>query len=450
MKAIKNYSILVISTITLIFSGCSLTGPKTNPADVIPVENDPVQIANPWEEVNKSDIENALGIKLIIPEDAENTVYRFNSELSLGEILFDYENNSFTYRMKKSAGNEDISGLYYDWTISSDENIKGYEGKSYRAITEEETVDLVTWVDPAQDITYSLSTSAPDLDGFDIIAIVERLIADENAEADMYDIDTIGKLLSLKYPYAPPFHLDFDHEEDGCYVFHFFEVVTNEDESHTATVDWFTVDPKTGETTTITGETFNIGFYAADGNVECAPGYLFDRFLHGEIDAKVYNPLNPLESEGWDTFDYKSINISDLNFEPEEWTYDAFYLGDMLDLDNDGEDEFILDGPYGGMYFDVLDGDLYVFAAATGNAGSLKYTYYEGDCWIVYHDTTHSGRLCYWLYKYEGADNLVDSMTLMGFMDSEDNTEYTFNGESITEGEFVMIHNEIFGVKNLE
>ena len=244
--------------------------------------------------------------------------------------------------------------------------------------------------------------------------------------------------------------LDFDHEEDGCYVFHFFEVVTNEDESHTATVDWFTVDPKTGETTTITGETFNIGFYAADGNVECAPGYLFDRFLHGEIDAKVYNPLNPLESEGWDTFDYKSINISDLNFEPEEWTYDAFYLGDMLDLDNDGEDEFILDGPYGGMYFDVLDGDLYVFAAATGNAGSLKYTYYEGDCWIVYHDTTHSGRLCYWLYKYEGADNLVDSMTLMGFMDSEDNTEYTFNGESITEGEFVMIHNEIFGVKNLE
>ena len=136
MKAIKNYSILVISTITLIFSGCSLTGPKTNPADVIPVENDPVQIANPLEEV---------------------------------------------------------------------------------------------------------------------------LIADENAEADMYDIDTIGKLLSLKYPYAPPFHLDFDHEEDGCYVFHFFEVVTNEDESHTATVDWFTVDPKTGETTTITGETFNIG-----------------------------------------------------------------------------------------------------------------------------------------------------------------------------------------------
>ena len=449
MKTIKNYSILVISAITLLFSGCSLTGPKTNPADVIviPVENDPVQIANPWEEVNKSDIESALGIKLIIPEDAENTVYRFNSEISLGEILFDYENNSFTYRMKKSAGNEDISGLYYDWTISSDENIKGYEGKSYRAITDEETVDLVTWVDPAQDITYSLSTSAPDLDGFDIIAIVERLIADENAEADMYDIDTIGKLLSLKYPYAPPFHLDFDHEEDGCYVFHFFEVVTNEDESHTATVDWFTVDPKTGETTTFTGETFNIGEYAADGNVECAPGYLFDRFLHGEIDAKV---LNPLEPEEW-AFEYEKVNISGLNFEPEEWSWDAFYLGDRKDLDNDGEDEFILDGPYGGMYFDVIDGTLYVFAAARGNAGSLKYTYYNDAYWIVYHDTTHSGRLCYWLYKYEGADNLVESMTLFGenYYENESGN-YTFNGEDITEEDFKRIHDEIFESEDKE
>ncbi len=276
-------------------------------------------------------------------------------------------------------------------------------------------------------------------------------VADDNKQdttADiLYDAETIRKILSYKYSYEPPFHLDFSHEdENGCYVYHFYETVINEDESHTATADWFTVDPKTGETTTFYGDTFNLEDYASYADEGGAPGYLFDKFLHGEIDAEV---LKPLEPEEWG-FESETVNISDLNYEPEEWSWDAFYFGGKLDLDNDGENEFILDGPYGGMYFDVIDGTLYVFAAARGNAGGLKYTYYDDAYWIVYHDTTHGGRLCYWLYKYEGADNLVDSMTLMGFVNSEDDKEFTFNGESITEDEFDRIHDEIFESKDEE
>ena len=32
----------------------------------------------------------------------------------------------------------------------------------------------------------------------------------------------------------------------------------------------------------------------------------------------------------------------------------------LVDLDNDGENELILNGPYGGMYLDVIDGNLYI------------------------------------------------------------------------------------------
>ena len=80
-------------------------------------------------------------------------------------------------------------------------------------------------------------------------------VADDNQQDTtaeiLYDAETIRKILAYKYSYEPPFHLDFSHEdENGCYVYHFYEVVINEDESHTATADRFTVDPKTGETTT--------------------------------------------------------------------------------------------------------------------------------------------------------------------------------------------------------
>ena len=267
----------------------------------------------------------------------------------------------------------------------------------------------------------------------------------------LYDAETIRKILAEKFSCdTPPFYTVFDHEdEDGLYVYHVYESVTNDDESHIATIDWVTVDPKTGEATTLFGETFNIGDYAANDYEEGSPEYLFNQFLKGEIDAKVLNPLEPKEW-GWDYEKIETVNINDLNEKHILWSFMEYSEGERLDLDNDGENELIIDGPYGGMYLDVIDGTLYVFAAARGNAGGLKYTYYDNAYWIVYHDTTHGGRCCYWLYKYEGADKLVDSMTLMGFWNSEDDKEFTFNGESITEDDYNRIHDEIFKSKDKE
>ena len=166
-----------------------------------------------------------------------------------------------------------------------------------------------------------------------------------------------------------------------------------------------------------------------------SPESLFEKFLNGEIDAK---PLPGSDRT-------KSVNVADLNMNPEEWSFDSFSEGERLDLDNDGENELILNGPYGGMYLDEIDGDLYVFAEATGNAGALSYTYYENAYWVVHSDTTHAGRLGYILDKYEGGDNLVESMKLLGekYNEGEEGT-YSFNGQAVSEEEFFTLRDEIF------
>ena len=94
----------------------------------------------------------------------------------------------------------------------------------------------------------------------------------------------------------------------------------------------------------------------------------------------------------------------------------------------------------------AIDGELYIFARALGNAGALSHTYYDDAMWIVISDTTHAGRLYYEFFKFEGGDDLVDRMSLLAENYYEDQEGvYTFNDESITEEEFNTLHDEIFG-----
>ncbi|MCQ2969643.1 MAG: hypothetical protein MJ191_05965 [Clostridium sp.] len=72
-----------------------------------------------------------------------------------------------------------------------------------------------------------------------------------------YDIDTILEILGKGY--KPPFYCQLDHiDEAGNFVIHQYELVNNGDEAHTATVDWITVNPKTGECENYMGDRFNI------------------------------------------------------------------------------------------------------------------------------------------------------------------------------------------------
>uniref|UniRef100_UPI0040568CF8 hypothetical protein n=1 Tax=Acetatifactor sp. TaxID=1872090 RepID=UPI0040568CF8 len=162
---------------------------------------------------------------------------------------------------------------------------------------------------------------------------------------------------------------------------------------------------------------------------------LLDKFLAGEINA-----------DGNGLYGRMSFNISELPMSGEDWL--SYSVGDRLDLDNDGEDEQILYGPYGGMYLDASDDGVKVFAVGNGTASVLSYTYCDNEIWIVHSDTTHGGRKYYELKKYSGADNVTDSVTLAIFEENE-TTQYYLNRNEISESEYDELYQMFFGERKI-
>lgn len=164
------------------------------------------------------------------------------------------------------------------------------------------------------------------------------------------------------------------------------------------------------------------------GNETSQADTLLDSFVAGEIEAYYLN------SE-------ISFFITELNMNREEW--DSYIVGNRVDLDNDGENELILFGPYGGMYLDAWNGKIVVFAQGAGTADLLSYAYYNDKCWIVNSDTTHAGRQFYRFTQYSGSDTIVDSFDLKAeYWDQQEydeNSEFTYRENSISMEEYEAI-----------
>ncbi len=157
---------------------------------------------------------------------------------------------------------------------------------------------------------------------------------------------------------------------------------------------------------------------------------LIDKFLSGEVNAEG----NGLYVE--------SFNISELPMN-EEW--DSYSIGDRIDLDNDGEEELILNGPYGGMYLDCSDDTIKVFASGDGTASNLSYVCCDNEVWIVHSDTMHSDREYYRLEKYSGADNITDSVVLEIYEQAETGRkEYYLNGNKVSDLEYNEVYQTFF------
>ncbi|MCI8389320.1 MAG: hypothetical protein HFI35_01140 [Roseburia sp.] len=168
---------------------------------------------------------------------------------------------------------------------------------------------------------------------------------------------------------------------------------------------------------------------------------LLDAFLAGEIPAF------------YDDARESYINFDQLPVDEEDWI--SYSVGERTDLDNDGENELILNGPYGGMYIDARDGEAYVLAAGEGTAGVLSYTHYDHATWIVHSDTTHAGRQIYWLTRYDGDGRIADEFRLGAeYWDSPDdqydeNSVFTYRDAKISMEEYEKLLSEIFGFNHI-
>lgn len=164
---------------------------------------------------------------------------------------------------------------------------------------------------------------------------------------------------------------------------------------------------------------------------------LLDLFINGSINA-----ISSQDSAS-------AFYITDLDMDSEEW--DSYSIGERVDLDNDGENELILCGPYGGRYLDARDGKVYEFAVGEGDSLVLSYVVYNGSTWIMYSNRMHTGYEAYHMEKFEGADNLVAEMNFDEELVDEDNVEgeekYTLNGTEIPYDEYFELCSKIFAAE---
>lgn len=141
--------------------------------------------------------------------------------------------------------------------------------------------------------------------------------------------------------------------------------------------------------------------------------------------------------------------ITDLDMDSGEW--DSYSIGERVDLDNDGENELIIYGPYGGIYLDARDNKVYEFAVGEGEALVLSYVVYNGSTWIMHSNRMNTGYEAYHMEKFEGADNLVAEMNFYEELVDEDNVEgkekYTLNGTEISYDEYFELCSKIFATE---
>lgn len=170
---------------------------------------------------------------------------------------------------------------------------------------------------------------------------------------------------------------------------------------------------------------------------ENGPEELLDAFLASEIPA-VYEDRDDMV-----------VMYDQLPHDENDWEY--YSVGERIDLDNDGENEQIVEGPYGGIYLDARDGKVYVLAEGEGTAGVLSYAEYDDATWIVHQDTSHAGRQMFWLSKYDGGGNIVDEFELGAqYWDStedkyDENSDFSCRDEKISMSEYEELRKGIFG-----
>lgn len=175
---------------------------------------------------------------------------------------------------------------------------------------------------------------------------------------------------------------------------------------------------------------------SVDTGLEATVDELLDSFINGQVSA-----VDPADSTS-------TFYITDLNMDSGEW--DSFSVGEKVDLDNDGENELIINGSYGGMYLDARDNKVYEFAAAGGTAVILSYTYYNGAVWILYSNRSSAGFDFYHMEKFEGADNLVAEMNFGEEFDinnAEAGVKYTLNGVEISADEYTALCSKILAAE---
>lgn len=222
----KRTLILAVLILALALSACGKqTAPAETPAAEPAASSEPAQagepaaIANPWRDVAEEEAKALCPASFVVPEGAENvrwSVLDPNADTSgapgaLVQLSFDQHGLNFTAREQVTGdAGADISGMYYEWTAQNEWPMKTWNDipcRCFRFIGDDGYADLCTWYDEASGVSYSLSTTAKDLDGFDLQAIAEALSPRANDPALWYE----GVIAAYRTAYAEGKRTDLEY-----------------------------------------------------------------------------------------------------------------------------------------------------------------------------------------------------------------------------------------------
>ena len=186
-------SLILAVLLVLSFSACGNGGENIsengNEKIKESTENAETTVVNPVSVITENEAKADYPDLFRVPKEAKNVkwsrIMNPNSSAAsvkpIIELRFDLDDRTFIARQEETGKTARFShGLHYKWTASDpfkfvSKGGNSFSGTSYRYIGEGKYVDLSTWYDPVSQMSYSVSVSAENLDGFDLQAIVEAI-----------------------------------------------------------------------------------------------------------------------------------------------------------------------------------------------------------------------------------------------------------------------------------
>lgn len=140
-----------------------------------------VSIASPWETLSADQMKALTALPLNLPEEAEQAGYRWYRIDEIAEMQFTWNNGDFCFRAQNTEPQkdsvQDISGLYFTWEHEEPVQINGNKGTIGLAQSGNgDMVERCIWYDEARQTAYSLSVTAPEVDGLDLTAVAETIV----------------------------------------------------------------------------------------------------------------------------------------------------------------------------------------------------------------------------------------------------------------------------------
>lgn len=239
-----------------------------------------VGLANPWRDITVEEAHGVVAKLFKAPEGASNVQWSILDSVAdpsgfpgpLVQLTFVLDDISFTAREQATVDTEaDLSGLYYEWTVSDEGTLANWAGgempaKFYRYVGDNEYIDLCTFYDVEYGAAYSISADAQNLDGFDLQAVVEQ----------MYDPETnsIGDEQTEENDHVP---MDitgcdtFTNIVDKLQADQAYANVTIGDVDVLLVTEYTFEDPEVGKHEAIDADVY---YYTKDGKLEYA-GYVY-------------------------------------------------------------------------------------------------------------------------------------------------------------------------------